>query len=85
MQEIIISRLHIKFNNPLPTEIHIPSNEWIHLQFLLKNPFAHVATQYTRRFKIKYKVQTRILQKEHIDGHYCAIIFRYLRELAIRF
>src|SRR6266511_3706880 len=84
IREIITSRLYIKFSNPLPTEIYIPSNEWIRLQFLPKNPFAHAATQYTGKFKVKYKVQTRILRKEHIDGHYCAAIFRYLRELAIK-
>jgi hypothetical protein len=85
LREIIISRLHTKFNNPLPAEIHIPSDEWIRLQFLPKNPFAHAAIQYTGKFEIKYKVQTRVLRKEHPDGHYCAAIFRYLREFAIRF
>jgi hypothetical protein len=78
-------RLHAKFGDQLPAEIHVPSDEWIRLQFLPKNPFAHEATQYTGKFKIKYKVQTRILRKEHPDGHYCAAIFRYLREFAIKF
>jgi hypothetical protein len=85
LREIIIHRLQTKFNNPLPAEIHTPSDEWIRLQFLPKNPFAHAATQYTGKFKMKYKVQTRILRKEHPDGHYCAAIFRYLREFAIKF
>ena len=67
--------MQTKFNSPLPAEIHTPSDEWIRLQFLPKNPFAHAATQYTGKFKMKYKVQTRILWKECLDGHYCAIIF----------
>jgi|GEM_PF-6742638 len=85
LRETIICRLQIKFGDPLPNEIHIPSDEWIRLQFLPKNPFAHAATQYTGKFKVKYKVQTRVLRKEHPDGHYCAAIFRYLREFAIKF
>lgn len=85
MREVIICRLHTKLGDPFPIEIHIPSEDWIRLQFSPKNPFAHAATQYTGKFKIKYKVQTRVLRKEHPDGHYCAAIFRYLREFAIKF
>jgi hypothetical protein len=38
---------------------------------------------YTGRFNIKYQVQARQLRKDHPDAHYCACLFRYLREFAI--
>ncbi|EXX68944.1 hypothetical protein RirG_100480 [Rhizophagus irregularis DAOM 197198w] len=33
LRDIILARLHIKNGEPLPAEIHIPSYEWIRLQF----------------------------------------------------
>ena len=41
--------------------------------------------QYTGKFLIKYMVQTRQLRKEHEDSHYCAALFRYLREFCIKY
>ena len=32
-----------------------------------------------------YKVQRRQWRKDHCDGHYAAAIFRYKRELAVKF
>jgi len=37
LHEIIIERLKILHNDPLPFTIHIPSEEWIRLQFCLTN------------------------------------------------
>ncbi|CAB4373277.1 unnamed protein product [Rhizophagus irregularis] len=41
--------------------------------------------QYTGRFEISYKVQSRLLRKSHPDSHYCAALFRYTRLFAIKF
>lgn len=48
-----------------------------------KNSTTNYAMQYTGKFEIKYKVQSRQLRKFHPDAHYCAAYFRYLREFAI--
>uniref|UniRef100_U9T4T2 Uncharacterized protein n=1 Tax=Rhizophagus irregularis (strain DAOM 181602 / DAOM 197198 / MUCL 43194) TaxID=747089 RepID=U9T4T2_RHIID len=80
LRNIFIQRLDEKF---VPGTILIPSEEWIHLQFQPTNPIAKSAKQYTGRFNIKFMVQARQLRKDHPDTHYCATLFRYLREFAI--
>ena len=54
--EIIIHRLEVKYDIPLPPNINIPSNEWIRLQFWPTNPTATRAMHYTGQFNIKYQV-----------------------------
>lgn len=85
LRDIIIKRLQNKFSTPLPNEIQIPCEEWIRLQFSPTNPIAASAIHYTGRFNVKFQIQTRLLRKEHPDSHYCACLFRYLREFAILF
>ncbi len=58
LKKIIVQRLESKHGTPLNSEILIPSDEYIQLQFWPKNPAAQTASQYTGRFDIKYKVQT---------------------------
>lgn len=79
----IVKRLEAKYNSPLPTNIALPCEEWIRLQFWPTNPTTAAAIHYTGRFNIKYQVQARQLRKDHPDAHYCACLFRYLREFAI--
>jgi hypothetical protein len=83
LRQTIIKRLEIKYNLPLPSNIGLPCEEWIRLQFWLTNHTAAAAMHYTGRFNIKYQVQARQLCKDHPDAHYCACLFRYLREFAI--
>jgi len=85
LRESIISRLQTRLGNPLPSEINIPSDEWIRVQLTPKNTLAHSAINYTGKFNIRYKVQARLLRKDHPDSHYCAGYFRYLREFAIKY
>ncbi|GBC20243.2 hypothetical protein GLOIN_2v1778764 [Rhizophagus irregularis DAOM 181602=DAOM 197198] len=80
LREIITKRLNEKL---IPETVLIPSEEWIRLQFQLTNPITESAKQYTGRFNIKFMVQVRQLRKDHPDTHYCAALFRYLREFAI--
>src|ERR1044071_7165096 len=40
---------------------------------------------YTGRFNVKFKVQGRMLRKNSDDAHYCAALFRYLREFCIKY
>ncbi|CAG8696839.1 6367_t:CDS:2, partial [Gigaspora rosea] len=47
---------------------------------------ARLATlHYTSRFNVKFKVQSQMLRKESDDAHYCAALFRYLREFCIQY
>jgi hypothetical protein len=61
----------------------VPSEQWVRLQFFPKNPRAKTATQYRSRFKVKMMVQKRQFRFSHPDSHYCAAIFRYMREYAV--
>ena len=60
----------------------IPSIEWVRLQFWPKTPSLK-SLQYTGRYKIRYMVQQRQWRKEHMDSHYAACLYRYMREYAI--
>jgi hypothetical protein len=55
------------------------------LQFWPGNATANAASKYTGRFEIKYKVQSRQLSKFHVDAHYCAALFGYMRLFAIKY
>ncbi|GBC13306.2 hypothetical protein GLOIN_2v1780244 [Rhizophagus irregularis DAOM 181602=DAOM 197198] len=85
LREIIMEKLYIIHGNPLPFTIHIPSEEWIRLQFCPTNAIATRSIHHTGRFNVKFKVQGRLLQKNSDDAHYCAALFRYLREYCIKY
>ncbi|GBB99535.1 hypothetical protein RclHR1_03550015 [Rhizophagus clarus] len=85
LKNIIIKKLEKKYGTPLNSEIYIPSNEYIRLQFWPGIVTANAASKYTGRFEIKYKVQSRQLSKFHADAHYCAALFRYMRLFAIKY
>jgi len=85
LREIVMERLSIIHNNSLPSNIHIPSEEWIRLQFCPTNATTTRSIYHTGRFDIKFKVQSRLLQKNSDDAHYCAALFRYLREFCIQY
>ncbi|PKY53552.1 hypothetical protein RhiirA4_547713 [Rhizophagus irregularis] len=85
LKKIIIERLEKKYGTPLSSEIFIPSDEYIRLQFWPANTTTNAASKYTGRFEIKYKVQSRQLSKFHVDAHYCAALFRYMRLFAIKY
>src|SRR5205814_3229175 len=85
LREIIVERLKIIHNNPLPSTIHIPSQEWIRLQFCPTNATTTRSIHHTSRFNVKFQVQSRLLRKNSDDAHYCAALFRYLREFCIQY
>ena len=85
LREIIVERLKINYNDPLPSTIHIPSQEWIRLQFCPTNATTTRSIHHTSRFNVKFQVQSRLLQKNSDDAHYCAALFQYLREFCIKY
>ena len=68
-----------------PEGTAIPSEQWVRLQFWPKNPRTKAASQYTKRLPVKMMVQKRQFRQNHMDSHYCAAIFRYVREYAVLF
>ena len=69
----------------LPPGTAIPSESWVRYQFWPRNRFSETAKKYTCRFDLTYKIQRRQLRKAHIDGRYCAVLFKYLKEMAVMF
>lgn len=69
----------------LPDDVPIPSESTVLLAFVPKNAHANVAKLYKGRVPLKMKVQTRQLRASHQDEHYCASIFKMLRQYAIKF
>src|SRR2546421_9787386 len=85
LREIIVERLKIIHNNTLSSTIYIPSAEWVRLQFCPMNTTTTRSIYYTGRFNVKFKVQSWLLRKNSDDAHYCAALFRYLREFCIQY
>ena len=67
-----------------PADTPISSEVYIRLQLLPSKKNTKVAEQYTGRLKVKRMVQGRQWRKHHVDSHYGACIFRYLREYALK-
>jgi len=65
--------------------VPIPSLQWVRLQFYPKNSQAKTAGLYRKCLTIKMMVQKRQFHKNYIHEHYCAAIFRYLREYSLKY
>lgn len=68
-----------------PADTPIPSQQFLRLQFYPQNSRTKTAEQYYKRLPVKIMVQKRQFRKTHIDEHYCAAIFHYMREYALLF
>ncbi|XP_072026783.1 uncharacterized protein [Amphiura filiformis] len=66
-----------------PEGTPIPSQTWTRYQFHPKHPRSMAARLYLKRFNLKLMVQQRLLRLTHVDAHYCAAYFRYMREYAV--
>ena len=78
MAESLVKRFP---NESKPT----PSEEWIHLQFWPRNPYASSAIQYTSHFQVKYAVQAHQMRKSHPDARYVVVILQYVKQFLIAF
>lgn len=67
----------------LPQGSAIPSVEWLRLQFMPKNPALASASQYTGRYSLKHRIQSRQFNAFHIDAHYAAALPKNLKEFAV--
>ena len=61
----------------------IPSKSLVRLQFTPRNPYAHSAMNFTSRVPVQYKIQRRQLRASHVDQHFCAAQFKYMKEKAV--
>ena len=68
-----------------PSGTPIPSKQWVRLQFWPKNPTTKASLQHTGRLKVKFMVRARQIRMWHEDAHYASAVYRYLREMAIKF
>ena len=58
--------------------IKTPTESWVLLQFTPKDRSRHTALNYTSKFDIVYKMQSRSLHKNHPDRYYCINIYEHL-------
>src|SRR6266498_2828350 len=68
-----------------PENTNIPSIQWIRLQFWAPNPTHKSSLQYKNQLNIKYMIQNRQLYCNYIDLHYVSALFRYLKEMVIKY
>lgn len=68
-----------------PEGTPIPSESTVLFAFVPKNAYKNTAKLYKGRINLQHKVQTRQLRAAHIDEHYCAAIFNYLKQYAVMF
>lgn len=60
---------------------NVPSLEWFRLQLTPKNAYANTAKAYKCRINMTWRLQQRLLRKNHPDHHYGATVLRYFKEL----
>ena len=65
--------------------VDVPSESWILFQFTPKDRTKHTALNYTSRFDITYKIQSRSHQQQHEDTYYCMSLFKILRSFAVKY
>lgn len=63
----------------------VPSAEYFRLQFLPHNSTSSTSKRYYGRFTVKRSIQKRTLHKHHVDHHYAAKQFKFMREMATKF
>ena len=68
-----------------PEGCAIPSEKWVNLNFCPRNPRAKSSCHYSGRLEARRMVQKRLFRKSHPDEHYCAALFRYQREFAVKY
>ena len=84
-QFLSVSDIISQVKKNLPPNVPIPSESTVELAFAPKNVTTASARYYTGKVNLKHQVQSRQLRKPHIDAHYCAAQYKYMREMAVKF
>ena len=74
-----------RISETCPEGTEIPSKQWLRLQFAPKTPTARSSLQFTGKLDVRFAVQSRQYRKQHQDMHYASAIFRYQKEMAVKF
>ena len=74
---------HRTISKDCPTGTPIPSETTVLFAFTPKNAYIKTAKSYKSNFQLKFKVQSRQLRASHVDDHYCAAQFYYMRQYVI--
>ncbi len=69
----------------LPEGTPIPCDQLVYYAFEPKNKFARSAEHHTALLPLKLAVQKRQLSADHPDGQYAATIYRYLKDMTIKY
>jgi hypothetical protein len=72
-------------SDSVPNGTKIPSESTVLLAFVPKDSHKNVSKLYKSKIPLQFKVQTRQLRSSHQDDHYCAAIFKYLRQFAVKY
>ena len=67
------------------TQENITSLSWFKFHFWPKSSYMATAMNYTGQFNNHFMVQQRIIKKFSPDGHYGNALFKYAKQLAIKF
>ena len=82
---ISLTDLHQRVSETCPPDTEIPSVQWLYLQFSPKRPSSYSSLQFTGKLDVKFCIQSRQFRKAHPDLHYASALFRYEKEMAIKF
>ena len=66
----------------LPEGSEAPSVSWLKLNFSPGNMYKTTAKNYTGQYNVRFAVQQRLVRVQHLDSHYCAVLFSMLKEFA---
>lgn len=80
---ISIEELRDRISDRVPEGTPIPSAETLRLQFQPNSIFQKSALKYSKRFNVKFRVQTRMASVHHIDARYDATPFKFLKYFCV--
>ena len=68
-----------------PDGTPIPSKSTVLFAFVPQNAYSATAKLYKSKVNLKFKIQSRQLRASHIDEHFCAAQFKYIRHYAVKY
>lgn len=69
----------------LPDDAPVPSVDTVLFSFVPKNSHNNVSKLYKSKVLLRMSKQTRQLGASHMDDHFCAAAFRYMREYSVQY
>ena len=69
----------------IPDDVPVPSEATVLFSFIPKNTHNNVSKLYKSKVPLRMSIQTRQLRAPHMDDHFAAAMFKYMREYAVQF